>query len=122
MENPIKEGNYTTIFKDGSIVLENPWLIKADGKGKWYWDEDIRGGVIHWFKPTVKYEEHKYYKLPDWELEELIIHAEQYCAMEQFHAVDKKFLDAYLMTQGFPSYKAMAKQQMKTYYDGYKIT
>ena len=31
MENPTKEANYTTIFADGSVILENPWIMGYAG-------------------------------------------------------------------------------------------
>ena len=73
MNNPKVEGNYTTIFKDGSVVLENYWIIFPDGHGKWYWDEDIRGGVVAWSNiPEGGYIRHPFYKLPDWEMDDII--------------------------------------------------
>jgi hypothetical protein len=50
MNNPTKEANYITIFKDGSIIYGNPWLMFEDGHGKWYWNEECRGGVVAWYE------------------------------------------------------------------------
>ena len=121
MENPKAEGNYTTIFKDGTIILSNYWMQFPDGHGKWYWNEDIRGGVIHWFKPEEEYETHSYYKLPDWELRELVEQAKRAEAYEMYADDVSKILRAYLMKQGFSTYKNMADSEMDTYYKRYKI-
>ncbi len=122
MQNPEVEGNYTTIFKDGSIILNNYWMIfPDDGHGKWYWNEDIRGGVIHWFKPEEEYETHLYYKLPDWELRELVEQAKRAEAYEMYADDVSKMLRAYLMKQGFSTYANMADFEIDTYYKKYKI-
>lgn len=121
MENPKAEGNYTTIFKDGTIILSNYWMQFPDGNGKWYWNEDIRGGVIHWFKPEEEYETHLYYKLPDWELRELIEQAKRAEAYEMYADDVSKMLLAYLMKQGFSTYANMADFEIDTYYKRYKI-
>ena len=84
MENPKVEKNYTTIFHDGSVIYENPWLIFPDGHGKWYWDEDIRGGVVAWNEiPEGGYIKHRYYKIPSWELYDLIEDAASYEIINQ---------------------------------------
>ena len=73
MENPTKGGYYTTVFYDGSIIHENLWMVFPDGTGKWYWNESDRGNIVAWFPiPEGGYKYHKWYKLPDWELEELL--------------------------------------------------
>lgn len=74
MDNPIEAGTYTTIFKDGSIIHHNQWLVFPDSPqlNKWYFNEEYRGGVIHWFKPDGDYKFHKSYTFSDWELRELV--------------------------------------------------
>ena len=121
MQDPKETGNYTTIFKDGTIILSNYWMQFPDGYGKWYWNEDIRGGVIHWFKPEEEYETHTYYKLPDWELRELVEQAKRAEAYEMYVDDTNKILNAYLMKKGFSTYTNMADYEIDLYYKRYKI-
>ena len=123
MIEPTEEGRYTTVFKDGSIVHENYWFYTADDhEGKWYWNESIRGGVIHWFKPEVEYELHSWYHLPDWELQELVMAEKKYEAYEKYfnkEDTNKAELE-YLINNNFYSYQAFADYEIKNYYSGYK--
>ena len=119
MVNPTKDGFYTTIFKDGSIIHYNQWMTFEDGHGKWYWNSTANGGVIHWFEPEEKYEFHDFYKLPDWELKELLISGLKYEALSYYKLVNKDALDAFLIAEGFPNYEDFAKNELNTYYKGY---
>lgn len=121
MKNPTIEKNYTTIFADGSIIYENPWLIFPDGTGKWYWNEESRGGVIAWNEiPKGGYKYHKWYRIPDWELRELIMDAEKYAAVEIFNGVNETYLNLYLTEQGLDSYESLADAYLDSYYKDYK--
>lgn len=98
MKNPTVEKNYTTIFADGSIIHENPWLMFDDGHGKWYWDEEIRGGVIAWNEiPEGGYNYHHEYKIPDWELEGLLKQTIKFQILENKnmiqHFTDKEWFE-----------------------------
>ena len=74
MENPTKEGYYTTVFRDGSIIHSNLWMVFPDGHGKWYWNEEARGGIIAWFPiPEGGYNFHNWYKLPDYKLKDAMM-------------------------------------------------
>lgn len=100
LENPTEPGFYTTIFKDGSIIHYNEWInidTPYHPGGKWYWNEDLRGGVIHWFKPQEEYIQHKWYKLPDWELRDLIKESLrfEYVNHERLNEIAQKYLDTY---------------------------
>lgn len=122
MNNPTEEGTYTTIFKDGTIIHYNYWMILDDGKGKWYWDSTVSGGVIHWFKPEENYIMHKNYKLPDWELRALIERAKHAEAYEKYVDDASKILQAFLMEQGFNTYEDMANYEMNAgYYRAYEV-
>jgi len=122
MNNPTEEGIYTTIFKDGTIIHYNYWMMFEDGKGKWYWNSTVSGGVIHWFKPEENYEMHTYYRLPDWELRELIEQAKRAEAYETYADDIDKILQAFLIEQGFSTYEDMANYEMNAgYYKGYEI-
>lgn len=119
MEMPKESGLYTTIFKDGSIIHYNAWIMFDDGHGKWYWDSVANGGVVHWFKPEEDYKFHDFYKLPDWELKELLIINLKYEALNYFKLVDKNAVDAYLIEEGYSSYEAFAENELNTYFKGY---
>lgn len=119
MNNPTKAGLYTTIFKDGSIIHYNEWMMFDDGHGKWYWNSTANGGVIHWFKPSEDYQFHDFYKIPDWELKELLISGLKYEAMNYFKLINKDALNAYLIEEGYPSYEAFAQDELNTYFKGY---
>ena len=99
MENPKAEGNYTTIFADGSVILENHWIDFGDGHGKWYWNETFRGGVIAWNEiPEGGYKYHRRYKIPEWELRELvrsefICEALEQAGVQQWEGYDKAIKD-----------------------------
>jgi len=122
MNNPTEEGIYTTIFKDGTIIHYNYWMILEDGKGKWYWNSTISGGVIHWFKPEENYIMHKNYKLPDCELRALIERAKHAEAYEMYGNDVNKILQAFLMKQGFSTYEDMANYEMNAgYYRAYEV-
>lgn len=122
MENPKVAKNYTTIFRDGSVIHENPWLMFPDGHGKWYWDEEVRSGVVAWTEiPEGGYKYHKFYRLPDWELRELVEQAKRAEAYEMYADDISKILNAYLMKQGFSTYVNMADFEIDTYYKRYKI-
>ena len=116
MDNPTVEGNYTTIFKDGSIILENPWLILPDGHGKWYWNEELRGGVIHWFKPEEPYEVHYWYKLPDWELIDLVKANLKYEALANYLGIEKcsSIYNEYINTE-HKTISELVKEELKNY-------
>ena len=73
MLNPTKPGIYTTIFKDGNIILYNEWLtFDNPDLNKWYFNETYHGGIIHWFKPEEEYKPETYYKLPQHVLYDLV--------------------------------------------------
>ena len=121
MENPKEEKLYTTIFADGSVILQNYWMQFPDGTGKWYWNEEIRGGVVAWTEiPEGGYKTHKWYRLPDWELRDLIIEAEQFHAFEKFNGLDDRILNAYLIDKGFASFESIADEELRSYYNGYE--
>ena len=120
MSNPTKAGLYTTIFKDGTIIHYNEWIVLENGKGKWYWDNTILGGVLYWFEPKEKYEFHNFFKLPDWELREILDSALKYEALNFYNLVDKQALDSYLIEEGFASYDDFVENELKTYYEGYR--
>ena len=124
MINPVKQGNYTTIFADGSVILENPWLIFPDGHGKWYWNEDARGGIVAWIDiPEGGYKYHKKYVLPDWELRDLAIAANKYEVLEKFDdPLNNKRLNEFLIDQGFVSFEQMVDEEIKNYWCGYEIS
>lgn len=103
MINPTKPGTYTTIFKDGSIVLYNQWLtFDNPNLNKWYFNEEYRGGVIHWFKPEENYQITKYYKVPRHILYELV-------ETELFHEAYFQYFD--LMELQAASYKYCEENQ-----------
>lgn len=127
MTNPTKEANYTTIFADGSVILENPWLIRPDGTGKWYWNEEPRGGVVAWNEiPEGGYKYHKYYKLPDWELRDLVIQSLTLEALseagidnwEWYNQAIKDYCDYFHVN----SIEELAERDLtEAYYKGYEI-
>ena len=121
--NPIAEGEYTTIFADGSIIYYNPWIMFNDGTGKWYWNEECRGGVIHWFKPEQKYKFHDWYKIPDVELYGLIAAEKMYEACEKYldeEDINKaKFI--YLTDNNCCSFREFVDKELEDYYNSYKI-
>ena len=122
MSNPTEEGTYTTIFKDGTIIHYNYWMMFEDGKGKWYWNSTVNGGVIHWFKPGEDYIMHKNYKLPDWELREILAASFKYEAIKEFCDKREKIFTSYLIEHGFDSFEKMADNEMNAgYYKGYEI-
>lgn len=122
MKNPTKEGNYTTIFKDGSIIHENPWLIFPDGHGKWYWNEECRGGVVAWNEiPEGGYNFHRWYRLPEDELRELLFAA---AISEALTRVDIDYYDAiedYCSSHKVQSIEELINAEM-AYYSGYECT
>ena len=128
MENPTKQGNYTTIFRDGSVILENPWLIMQSGKGKWYWDEECRGGVIAWNEiPEGGYKPHKWYKLPEEELRELVLASLTLGALEDAGVDNWKYYDQaikdYCSHYYAKSIKELADSEINCgYYSGYVMT
>lgn len=119
MNNPTEPGFYTTIFKDGSIIHYNEWMMFDDGHGKWYWNSTANGGIIHWFKPSEDYQFHNFYKIPDWELREILNLALKYEALNFYNLVNKNALDSYLIKEGFPSYEEFVDNELDTYYKGY---
>ena len=128
MENPTKQGNYTTIFADGSIVYENPWLMFSDGHGKWYWNEKCRGGIVAWNEiPEGGYKFHRWYKLPEHELKELVMSQLTLEALEEagvrnwpgYSTAFKNYCDHYYAE----CIEQMAENEMKDgYYAGYEVT
>lgn len=124
MDNPVKEGTYTTIFADGSIILYNQWMMFDNPSlNKWYFNELPRGGVIHWFEPPEdKYKEHKWYKLPDWEVRELLKNALKYEAVDTY-ASDTELIgnaiDRY--TAHYGAINSMVEQELEKYYKGYEV-
>ena len=124
MVNPVKQGNYTTIFADGSVILENPWIVFPDGHGKWYWNEDARGEIVAWIDiPEGGYKYHKKYALPDWELRDLAIAANKYEILEKFDdPLNNKRLNEFLIDQGFISFEQMVDEEIKDYWCGYEIS
>jgi len=82
MENPTKTGKYTTIFADGSVILENFFMGNLN---KWYWNEEASGGIVAWTNlPEGGYKKHNWYKIPDYELRELVVATAKYEAIEQY--------------------------------------
>jgi hypothetical protein len=127
MNNPTVEGNYTTIFKDGSIIYENPWMIRKDGTGKWYWNEDVRGGVVAWNKiPEGGYKFHTNYRLPDWELHELVyaqltLEALEHGGVDDWEWYSESIKD-YCNSCHADSIEDIVKEELETgYYSGYKM-
>lgn len=126
MENPKKPRNYTTIFRDGSVINENPWLILPDGHGKWYWDEEMRGGVVAWTEiPEGGYKYHKFYRLPDWELRELLGAQHLISALDNADAYDlkryNKAISDYLDSLNCESFAEVVQNDLDTYYAGYEV-
>lgn len=124
MDNPTKEGCYTTIFKDGSIIHKNYWMMWEDKPflNKWYFNEYDRGGIIHWFKPEEEYSFHKWYKLPDSELRDLLEEALRWEALDSFLYTDEDFNAAYKKyTEHYGSFENMVDQEIEKYYKGYEI-
>lgn len=121
MDNPMIEGNYTTIFKDGSIILENPWLMFPDGHGKWYWNEYARGGVIHWFKPEEPYKVHCQYELPDWELIDLVEASIKYAILTDHINLETRMslFNDYLKNTKYNDISEVINDELK-YYEKYK--
>lgn len=122
MNNPTEEGIYTTIFKDGTIIHYNYWMMFENGKGKWYWDSTVNGGVIHWFKPEEDYIIHKNYKLPDWELREILAASFKYEAIKEFCPNREEIFKSYLADNNLKNFEEMADKEMDAgYYKGYEI-
>ena len=126
MENPIKEGNYTTIFADGSVIYENPWLILPNGKGKWYWNEECRGGVVAWNEiPEGGYKFHRWYKLPEEELEELLEAWHLVNALDKAGAYDYEIYNQamrdYLDSMDCETFQEVIRNDLATYYAGYEV-
>ena len=128
MENPTKEANYTTIFADGSIIYENPWLVFPDGHGKWYWDEETRGGVIAWNEiPKGGYKFHKFYKLPDWELQDLLYAAYHFYALQKGGVDNWEWygvsIDDFCKAEHINSIDELVEQDLiEGYFAGYQIS
>lgn len=124
MNNPTEPGVYTTIFKDGSIVLYNEWLTFENPElNKWYFNETERGGVIHWFKPECKYNHRKYYKIPDFILRDFIkgtMHAEA-CYLEFGNIAFDKALNSFLEREHFKNFDEAAQRELDIYWKDYKI-
>lgn len=125
MENPTKEGNYTTVFRDGSIIHENPWMIFNDGHGKWYWNEEVRGGVVVWFEiPKGGYNFHRFYRLPEWELRELLEAQHLVNALDNAdaynHELYNKAMRDYLDGLDCKTFQDVIKNDLNTYYAGYE--
>ena len=114
MNNPIKPGIYTTIFKDGSIILYNQWL---DDRNKWYWNEDYRGGVIHWFKPEENYDRHKYYKLPETVLYDFMLADVINQAYSEFLPIEysEKAIESFLQKQHVDKLEDILAIEMRGY-------
>lgn len=127
MNNPTKEGNYTTIFRDGSVILENPWLIRPDGNGKWYWNEECRGGVIAWNEiPEGGYNRHKWYKLSEDDLYDLIYSDLTISALMDAGIENEPIYDwaikIFCNTHNVDTITALVEREMNTgYYSGYEI-
>lgn len=125
MENPKVAKNYTTIFRDGSVIHENPWFIFPDGHGKWYWNEEVRGGVVAWTEiPEGGYKYHKFYRLPDWELRELLEAQHLINALDKADAYDfkmyNKAISDYLNGLNCKSFAEAIQNDLNTYYAGYE--
>ena len=125
MNNPTKEGNYTTIFADGSIVYENPWLMFSDGHGKWYWNEECRGGVVAWNEiPEGGYKFHRWYKIPEDELIELLEAQHLVNALDKADAYNyeiyNKAIRDYLDSIDCETFSAAIRKDLDTYYAGYE--
>ncbi len=126
MRSPIKEGNYTTIFADGSIVYENPWLMFSDGHGKWYWNEECRGGVVAWNEiPEGGYNFHRWYKLSEEELKELLEARHLINALDEASAYNyeiyNKAMRDYLDGIDCETFQDAIKNDLNTYYKGFEI-
>ena len=125
MNNPTVEKNYTTVFRDGSIIHENPWIMPM-GKGKWYWNEEARGGVVAWFEiPEGGYKYPKKYLLPSFELRDLLIDANKLDAIDQAGLTSSMMyyeaLERYLDSQGhYDNFEDLANDQIEGYYKGYE--
>lgn len=126
MENPKKPGNYTTIFHDGSVIHENLWLMFPNEHGKWYWDEEARGGVVAWTEiPEDGYKFHRWYKLPEEELEELLEARHLVNALDKADAYDLKIynkaINDYLDGLNCESVAEVVQNDLDTYYAGYEV-
>ena len=127
MENPTKGGHYTTVFRDGSIIHENVWMTFEDGSGKWYWNEVDRGGIVNWFPvPNGGYRFHSWYKIPDWQLKELIVDQMRLEALEDggvlYWEDYNNAIDSYCSHYYADSIEELAENEMNDgYYAGYKL-
>ena len=122
MKNPTKQKNYTTIFADGQVILENPWIIDSNGRGKWYWDGTAHGGIVAWNEiPEGGYKPQRFYKLPEWELRDLIKQAFCYESLLRYNEVNIECIKTYLQELGYNSLNDVATHELNAYYYGYKI-
>lgn len=126
MNNPTKEGMYTTIFADGSVILDNLWLMFQDGHGKWYWNETCRGGVVAWNEiPEGGYKLHKWYQLPEEELKELLEAQHLVNALDKTGAYNygiyNQAVRYYLDSINCETFQDAIRNDLNTYYSGYII-
>ena len=126
MDNPTKEGYYTTVFRDGSIIHANLWMVFPDGHKKWYWNEECRGGVIAWNEiPEGGYKFHRWYKLPEEELKELLEARHLVNALDKADAYNyeiyNKAIRDYLDSINCETFQDAVENDLYTYYSGYKV-
>lgn len=124
MDNPTEAGVYTTIFRDGSIILYNEWLTFENPElNKWYFNENCRGGIIHWFKPEEKYIRYTEYKIPYFVMRDLIkgLMISEACYLEMGVENYTKALDNYLGREYSKSLEEAINKELQTYWKDYEI-
>jgi len=124
MDNPTEHGVYTTIFRDGSIILYNEWLTFENPKlNKWYFNESCHGGIIHWFKPEENYTKHTEYKIPDFVMRDLIkgLMISEACYLEMGIENYEKALDNYLEREYFKNLEEAIDKELQTYWKDYEL-
>jgi hypothetical protein len=123
MINPTKPGVYTTIFKDGSIILYNEWMMFDNPNlNKWYFNESYHGGIIHWFKPEEEYKPETYYKLPRHVLYDLVCASITNDAYYQYFDTNELLAACSKYNQeNSAGLKDLVELEIEHYYKGYEI-